>query len=243
MPAPADLETVQLECHAAVEGLYEVFESYRFRTDMPCCIPHCFDQSEIDALGDTPLRSLEPPQLSSFTFQLLLTCGEVADFKYFLPRLFELTANTPVGYVTAEIVIGKLARADWQIWPDLERAAVGDFLWAWWRLKLGLADSSLDDCFAALCCTGDDPTPYLRMWRDLEETRSAVMLARFVNEHATMIFAGRGFNGFVNREATRAIQGFLREPETRARFEAAFHATKNRDDQKALSLAEQLVRF
>ena len=243
MPEPSSLEIAQLECDAAIERLYKVFSSYRFRFDMPCCIPHCFDQSEIDALGEKALHSLEPSELSSFTFQLLTTCGDVADFKYFLPRLFELTANTLMGYVTAEIVVGKLAKADWHAWPNLERVAVNDFLWAWWRLKLELDDSTLDDGFAALCCTDDDPTPYLRMWRDLEETRYAVMLARFVNEHATMILAGRGFNGFVNKEATRAIQAFLREAETRARFEAAFYATKNRDDLKALSLAEQLVQF
>ena len=239
----SSLETAQLECDAAIEGLYEVFGSYRFRADMSCCIPHCFDQSEIDALGDRPLRLLELETLTGFTFQLLLTCGEARDFKYFLPRLFELTVTTRMGFVSAEIVVGKLERADWHAWPDRERAAVSDFLWAWWRLELELDAVTFESCLAALCCTGDDPTPYLRMWRDLEPTRYALMLARFVNQHTTMILAGGGFNGFVNKEATRAIQAFLREAATRARFETAFYATKNRDDLKVLSLAEQLVQF
>jgi hypothetical protein len=235
--------TARLECDAAVQRLYEVFESYRFRSDMPCCIPHCFEQSELDMLGAKPLHLLEASQLSSFAFSLLLTSGEVDDFKHFLPRLFELTAQNVAGFVTAEIVIGKLAKADWQTWPDLERAAVGDFLWAWWRLALELDENGREDCFAGLCCTGDDPSPYLRMWRDLEGPRYAVMLARFVNQHATVILAGRRFNSFVSKAAMQAIEGFLREPATRARFETAFYGTKNRDDLKTLSLAEQLVQF
>ncbi len=243
MPALADLETAQLECDAVIERLYEVFESYRFRSSMPCCIPHCFDQSEIDALGEKSLRSLEPDELSSFTFSLLLTCGEVEDFKHFLPRLFELTAHAVTGFVTSEIVLGKLARAEWRTWPDLERLVVSDFLSAWWRLALELGGNTLEDCFTALCCTGDDPTPYLRTWRDLEPTRYAVRLARFVNTHATVILAGRRFNSFVGTAAMQAVQGFLREPETRMRFESAFYATKNADDLDAISLAEQLVQF
>lgn len=58
-----------------------------------------------------------------------------------------------------------------------------------------------------------------------------------------MILAGRRFNSFVSKTAIQAIQMFLREPATRARFEQAFFASKNRDDLSALSLAEQLVQF
>ncbi len=146
------LEAAQVRFEAALEGLYRVFAPYPFRTNMPCCIPHCFEQSEIDALGAKLLRSLEPGELSSFVFSLLLTCGEVEDFKHFLPRLFELTAQNCAGFVTAEIVVGKLERGNWQTWPDLERLAVSDFLSSWWRLALELDDNTRDDCFAALCC-------------------------------------------------------------------------------------------
>ena len=102
------LEAAQVRFTAALEGLYRVFAPYPFRANMPCCIPHCFFQSEIDALDAKPLRLLESPKLSSFAFSLLLTCGEVEDFKHFLPRLFELTATTDLNSTDAEITIGKL---------------------------------------------------------------------------------------------------------------------------------------
>ncbi|NJK45909.1 MAG: hypothetical protein HC933_18055 [Pleurocapsa sp. SU_196_0] len=59
----------------------------------------------------------------------------------------------------------------------------------------------------------------------------------------SMILAGRSFNMFVSARSTRDIAAFLQEPETRQRFEDAFHATRDPDDLKVLSLAEQFVRF
>ena len=242
MPEPSALETAQLECDAAIKRLYEVFGSYRFRADMPCCIPHCFDQSEIDALGEKPLRFLELKTLQRFAFKFLTTCGEVQDFKYFLPRLLELTANTRMGFVN-EILLGKLDYANWHTWQDFEQQAVNNFLWAWWHLELELDDSTPEDCLTALCSTGNDPISYLRAWRDLESTRHEVMLARFVNQHATTILAGREFNGFVGIKATRSIQAFLREPETRSRLEHAFLECDNPEYRETLAFAEQLLRF
>jgi hypothetical protein len=234
---------VRLECDSAIERLYEVFGAYRFRQSMPCCVPHCFDQAEIDALGMRPLRDLDPDELHRFARQLLLTCGETQDFKYFLPRLLELIVRTRPEFVDAQIIVGKLPTAAWHTWSSVERAAVNASLEAWWRLELHRDDITLEDCLAALCCSGNDPRAYLRFWRDLEPTRYAVMLARFVNRHLTTILAGRSFNVFVSAQSTRDIAAFLREPETRQRFESAFHTTRNQNDLKVLSLAEQLVRF
>jgi hypothetical protein len=233
----------QLEVEVAVENLYEVFATYRFRANMPCCIPHCFEQAEIDALGRKTLRALEAEDLNGFVGSLLLTCGETPDLKYFLPRLFELTAFQPMRFIASEIVIGKLHYGAWLTWPESERAAVGRFLMAWWQLELETDGATLEGCLAALCNTDTDPGVYLRVWRDLEPNRHAVSLARFINENLTMILIGRSFNAFVDKTATRAIEAFFREPETRARIEAAFFQTKNRDDLEVLSLAEQLLSY
>ena len=237
------LEDRQLEVREAVERLYDVFAAYRFRANMPCCIPHCFEQTEIDVLGEKPLRALEADDLNGFVGSLLLTCGETPDFKYFLPRLFELTAFQRMGFINAGIVIGKLHHAEWLTWPDLERVAVHDFLMAWWQLELETDGATLTDCLAALCNIDLDPCVYLRVWRDLKPIRYAVSLARFINENLTMILIGRSFNSFVDKAATRAIEVFLHEPETRARIEEAFFQTKNESDLEMLSLVEQLLSY
>ena len=237
------LEEAQRNLDAAIEGLYRVFAAYPFRADMPCCVPHCFEQSEIDALDAQLLRSLEQNELSSFTFSLLLTCGEVEDFKHFLPRLFELTATEGLGHTDAEITIGKLSRADWRTWPELEQVRVNEFLEAWWRLELGHDDAdSLERGFSALCCVDDDPRVFLEIWRDSSATRRAVSLARFINNNLTMIFVGRSFNTWVSHKATAALKAFLLEPATRARLEMAFFECGDPDDRDTLSFAEQLLR-
>ena len=236
------LEAAQSDFNAALEGLYHVFAPYPFRANMECCIPHCFEQSEIDALGAKPLRLLEERELSSFACSLLLTCGEVEDFKHFLPRLFELTATSGLDLTDAEIVIGKLGRAEWRTWPVLEQAAVNEFLDAWWQLELERDDlRSLEHCFSALCCMDNDPRVFLTIWRDSAELRDTVKLARFITYNLTMILIGRNFDQ-VSPEATAALKALLLGPETRARLEAAFFECDDPDDRETLSFAEQLLR-
>ena len=237
------LESARQRFEMALEGLYSAFSPYPFRADMPCCVPHCFFQSEIDTLGAQPLRSLKQSKLSSFAFSLLLTCGEVEDFKHFLPRLFELTATEGLGHTDAEISIGKLHRADWRNWPEPEQMAVSAFLLAWWRLELERGvNHSLEKCFSALCCADNDPQGYLEIWRNSGVTRHAVSLAKFINYNLTMILIGHSFNTWVGHKATGVVKEFLREPATRARLEQAFFECDDPNDRDTLSFAEQLLR-
>lgn len=235
------LEAAQERFVVALEELYRVFAPYPFRANMPCCVPCCLFQSEVDALGAKPLRSLEQSELSNFTWSLLLTCGEVEDFKHFLPRLFELTVTEGLGDVDTEISIGKLQRADWRTWPAPEQAAVSAFLIAWWRLELERDEDSLEECFAALCCA-DDPRVYLEIWRDSGVTRYAVSFAQFINYNLTMILIGRSFNTWVGHDTKAAVKEFLFEPATRARLEQAFFESDDPEDRDTLSFAEQLLR-
>jgi hypothetical protein len=241
-------EAAKAAFDAALEDLYVAFAPYRFNRDMSCCIPHCFEQFEIDALGAKPLRSLEPHDLYGFASALLLTCGEEADFKHFLPRCFELLTTPRVSFVDPEIMLGKLSRAQWLKWNALERGAVDAFLWAWWRLEVLEDRPTLEETFAALCCTGLEVTPYLRHWRDLDGVDHVISLAQFINRAGRLMLAGDRFNPFVGKEASRVLQAFMREPETRERFERAFlEATTMKgvhaEHLRALSLAEQLVQF
>ena len=235
------LEAARDRFAVALDGLYDTFGIYPFRADMPCCIPHCFDQSEIDALGAKPLRSLESDDLASFAFSLLLTCGEADDFKHFLPRLLELTATTGLGFVDPELSLGKLQRADWQTWPALERVTVRRYLTAWWRLELESGQDSLEDCFAALCCA-DNPRVYLDIWRDSSVTQHAVSLAQFVTRNLTMLLLQKNFGTWVGHNSSRIVKNFLLEPATRARLERAFFECDDSDGCVMLSFAEQLLR-
>lgn len=105
-----------------VERLYAAFAAPAPRriTGCPCCI----DTKEVEALLRTPLRSIDGATLWPYVFSAFLTVGEVADFRYFLPRILEWSIRQPYDAVDVEIVLGKLRLAGWDRWVGEERAAV-----------------------------------------------------------------------------------------------------------------------
>lgn len=77
----------------------------------PCCI----DTSGVDVLLTTPLRQLTGEQLWRYITGAFLTVGGDRDFRYLMPRIFELSAFDDLGEVPdTEIVLGKLKLANWQ---------------------------------------------------------------------------------------------------------------------------------
>lgn len=230
------MNSVQQNFNSALENLYTVFAKYPFRANMPCCIPHCLDQAELDVLGKKPLPEITAQELRPFAAHLLTTCGEVNDLKFVLPRLFELTVQKQLEYPTCEAVFGKLAAANWLDWQTDEIEAVKMFLGSWWLLELDQAEN-IETVFSALCCTQSDPRSFLMAWRDLQPAS----LANFVNQHLTMFALGKGFNAFIPKSVIPSILEFFQEPETRAAFEQAFYKETDTQQLQVLSWAEQVL--
>jgi hypothetical protein len=221
----------------ATKNLYAVFAVYPFRPNMPCCIPHCFEQHEIDALGAQPLCQLSGQDLSSFGFSLLLTCGEVEDLKYFLPRLLELVAAHQTNWVDEELILGKLHCAEFSSWSDPERQAVHEFLQAWWQLEVSSRAETLQTSFAALCASGESVLPYLKIWRGLESEMATLALSEFILQTYTQVLIGKKFNGFIQKNVVPELQEFFREPQTRDHLEKMYFVFWH----DKISLAEQLL--
>jgi len=49
-----------------------------------------------------------------------LTSGSTADFKYFLPRILDISLHERYWYADREVILGKLTLADWKSWPNTE---------------------------------------------------------------------------------------------------------------------------
>ena len=240
------LVRLEKDFNDSLEQLYETFSSYSFRPEMPCCIPHCFDQSEIDFLGSKPLRKLTAKELSSFASSLMLTCGDTPDFKYFLPRIFELSAHGAFVWPDAEVVMRKLGYAEWSLWPEHEQQTVQAFLVSWWRYRLCLPDVSanmtpFESCFAALCCAEEDVTEYLQIWLETTELVAVEHLTEFFFAHGTTIWLGGTFNPFVEKSRAAIILRWLRSEATVAYLERAFFEYSDSDIAEAISVAHMTL--
>lgn len=92
----------------------------------PCCV----SDEDKKKLSSKSLRFLEEEQLSRYASKTMTTWGTENDFKYFLPRIFELTATSDF-IVDTFVILGKLEYANWKTWPPNEYHAVKNFLFEW----------------------------------------------------------------------------------------------------------------
>jgi hypothetical protein len=149
----------------ALAGLYSTFEAPPPRRIEGC--PCCIGTRKVDVLLAKALRTLTDDDLARYGSGAFLTIGGVNDFRYLLPRLFELSAIDPGWYPSPEVIVGKLALAEWGTWRKAEKVAVTNFLSAWFdRLAVGWADDEahlgdVDPLLCGLAKAGEDIAPYL----------------------------------------------------------------------------------
>ena len=167
-----------------INQLYRVFQPYRLGPDFSGC-SHCVDPAETERLVNTELRSLTLCDLDSFSFDAMTTWGDTKQFKYFLPRLFDIAYSEIDGFLSAEVLFGKLAYGKWDDWPEAERRAVDDFLHEFWQSTIASAITSTDDVSidTALCAIGNACTttmPFLQQWTAPDAPVVPNQLAQFV---------------------------------------------------------------
>ena len=128
------------ELQTAIEELYKTFSKYPFNSTIDGC-PCCVSDSDKSTLHSKPLRELEDEDISRYAFKAMTTWGNVNDFKYYLPRIFELSASRKL-IVDHFVVLGKLHYGKWQEWKASEQETIAKFLIAWWK-----NDINNNECF------------------------------------------------------------------------------------------------
>jgi hypothetical protein len=86
-----------------------------------------------------PLRAISADEISRFAFKALTTWGTLQDYKYFLPRILELTFSGEL-FVDIEITVGKVSRGDFDSWPPEEQTAIREVLRAAWIERVETCD-------------------------------------------------------------------------------------------------------
>ena len=151
----------------AVEALYRTFEAPPPPAIEGC--PCCISTRGTDVLLTTPLREIAGQALWRYVSGVFLTIGDKADFRYLLPRILDVSVSDPGNANDPEIVLGKLALADWRSWALDEQRAMESFVDAWFEQALegDLAEADAGyigmDAESVLCGAARAAMP-LRPW-------------------------------------------------------------------------------
>ena len=124
MHTPSNMKDTTAE---AIEHLYAAFsdaDKPHFVEGCPCCL----DRKEVGDLLRAPLRTIQPDEIASYAWSLFLTVGNETDFRYFLPRIFEISVIERWWSPDPEVVMGKLRYVSWRDWDSLKVAAIESFM-------------------------------------------------------------------------------------------------------------------
>ena len=184
----------------AIDNLYEVFGEFPKPLNIEGC-PCCVDEKDTFTLLSKPLRSLTDQELSSYASSLFLTVGDEADFRYFLPRIFEISANEVGWWPDPEIVLGKLRRAGWNSWTPKEREAILKFIDAVLDDCMKDSQSDIDTWVCAIAHCVDDMIPYLEKIKQNTES-----LIRLYEENSQALIKGKLSNAFWEDARDKGVQ-------------------------------------
>ena len=199
---------------AAIEALYVTFKRPHPSSVDGC--PCCWREKESQTLAMTPLRDMTSDQLSRYSAKVFTTVGGLGDYKYFLPRIFELTV-TEGGWPDTEIVLGKLKLAEWQYWPKEEYRAVQTFVDAWFDAEAlavkpsddGYYSSRIDELICGVARAEIALEPYLKRLLD----HPAALAELYYSNDETRSDKDRLFSGFwddVDPAVIAGVKAFLR---------------------------------
>ena len=181
--------------YETISSVYEAFANYRRPEDFPAC-ECCLSDEEKRLLLRQKLIDLSADELMSYAADAFLTVGSVSDFKYFLPRILDLSVNEKFAWPDPEVVLRKLRLADWDDWPESERAAIINVLAEKFTALLADVNTDGSEISEWVCALGQclpDVTPYLEPL--LEEANENKLLS-FIEWNWSSLRKGRLANAF-----------------------------------------------
>jgi hypothetical protein len=156
-----------LSLEEAAERLYDAFGDVPRPQRVEGC-PHCTGPDEDLPLVGRPLRELSAQDLSRYAFKAMSTWGTAEDFRYFAPRVLDLTAAGAMAWPGFEVVCAKLSQAGLHTWT--QQPAVEEFLRAFWTATLRQFPASVpvSEVAGGIAVVARDISPYLAEWERLD---------------------------------------------------------------------------
>ncbi|RTQ46277.1 hypothetical protein EJV47_22385 [Hymenobacter gummosus] len=227
----------------AIEQLYHVFARYPLNPDMEGSPLYAYLDKWNRDLAAEPLRELSADDLVIFYFKAMTTWGDVADFKHFLPRIFELLTSFRT-YWEEWVALDKLNYGCWRAWPQQEQEAVLSYLLAFWDYLLTtpdeLADVFCGNYFEAIANVYPDLPELLRRWEQAP-TVGLVRLGYFVSNNFEEWLKTQRLSAFDQHgKLGPAVLAWLATDTVLVRLQAA-RATAPDDFQAEVSEAVQLL--
>jgi hypothetical protein len=227
-----------------IENLYKVFEKYG-ATNMTGSPLYDDLTNWNKEIFSKPLRELDEDNLSRFTGKAITSWGDTNDYKHFLPRIFELTAELKTPY-EIWIAFDRLSLAEWQNWDEQEQNVIKEYMIALWENILNdnseKAELEFQDYFSAIAHFYSNFTVILEIWSTSESKAGIKHLANLVVNEKTSIFERKKITGFYDKtENVDELINWILSDKIYDKIQRKFFEFETENFAEKISWAEQII--
>lgn len=210
------------ELRNIVEKSYQVFKKYKVSTPLDACTDCCLTKGQENELVSLSVRQIPFDLLYDYNTAAKTEKPDIQEFKHFLPRFLELTAELRFLHHSGELVLSRFEYYDKSEWTKDEQELIQDFGRAYFRLCMTVYPlpelERVDSILIMLWKTKIDIQQILTDWTSFE-TKESVLHFNDLNQ--------RGFDdynpnelmsGFADKELSKIIIQWLDKDSTKDKF-------------------------
>lgn len=229
----------------SIEKLYDTFAKYQGLSKLEGSPIYDDLETWNMQLRSKKLRELTDDDLSLFAGKVILTWGDENDYRFYLPRILELTAELKTPY-DIWTLYSRLEDANWKTWNTEEQTAICEFTIELWNNLLNnnseKAEWEFKDYFHSLAYFYPDFSEILKVWETNDSFSSIKHLTHYLFEERQHLFDNNYIDSIEkNTKNIEQFKTWLTSDNILKKIEKAFYDNENSEIEERLSWVEQIL--
>lgn len=230
----------------SIKKLYDLFAKYQGLSKLEGSPLYDDLETWNKQLRSKKLRELTDEDLSLFAGKVILTWGDENDYRFFLPRILELTAELKTPY-DIWTLYSRLEDANWKTWNADEQTVINDFTIELWNNLLTdnseKAEWEFKDYFHSIAYFYPDFSEILKVWESNNSFASIKHLTNYIFEERQHLFDNNYIDSIEkNTKNIEQFKTWLTSDNILKKIENAFYANEKSEIAERLSWVEQILK-
>lgn len=210
------------ELQDIVTRSYQVFKKYKATIPLDACTDCCLTKSQERDLVALSVHDIPFDLLYDYNTAAKTSKPNIQEFKHFLPRCLELTADLKFLHHSAELVLSRFHYYDQSEWTDEERELIQDFGHAYFTQCLTIYPLPEHENIAAILImlweTKINMESLLASWTDSKTKESILHFNDLVLRGFRSDRQDEFVSSFGDQDLSRVIRAWLNRETTKRAF-------------------------
>ena len=210
------------ELNEIVEQSYKVFSKYKAVAPLDACTACCLTKNQESELVSMAVRHIPFDLLYEYNTAAKTEKPSIEEFKHFLPRFLELTAELKFLHHDEEIVLSRFEYYDKKEWTDEEQEIIQAFGESYFRKCLEVYPlpelASIDGILIMLMKAKMNIEPMLADWSELQNKEAVLHFNHLINYGFKDNKPNELSSAFADKESGNKIIKWLDSERTKDNF-------------------------